>query len=292
MGVPIELASSRAVADPLAAALRLKSETGARGAATTTRLAAGDGWQALEFLCTSGPCDRPYEDAHAAVSITLVRAGLFVYRSHRGLSLMSPGALVLGRPGETFASFYRHGEGSHCLSFRYDPALYEDMARDLGSRGFVRQQLPPLPALAPVLARAERAGSTGESLEEIALALAGAVARLAGSGRDHQPCGRDRARIAGVLHLLSETIGERHDLAALARTAGLSRYHFLRTFKRVTGVTPHQWLLRTRLRRAAARLADGGEPVTHIALEVGFPDLANFIRAFRREFGVSPGRYR
>jgi len=67
--------------------------------------------------------------------------------------------------------------------------------------------------------------------------------------------------------------------------AGISRYHFLRTFKLVTGVTPHQWLLAERW-LAAAR-----DPITAVALDVGFRNLSNFVRTFRAEFGVSPGRY-
>jgi AraC-like DNA-binding protein len=78
----------------------------------------------------------------------------------------------------------------------------------------------------------------------------------------------------------------------LARMAGLSPYHFLRAFKATTGVTPHQWLLRTRLRAAAERLAMTKASVTDIALEVGFEDLSNFTRTFRAEFGASPREYR
>jgi AraC-like DNA-binding protein len=72
----------------------------------------------------------------------------------------------------------------------------------------------------------------------------------------------------------------------------MSPYHFLRTFKLVTGVTPHQWLLRARLRAAAQRLAGGRTPITAIALDVGFDDLSNFIRSFQAEFGRSPRQYR
>src|SRR5262249_4201045 len=59
----------------------------------------------------------------------------------------------------------------------------------------------------------------------------------------------------------------------------------------VTGVPPPQWLLRARLRAAAQRLATRSDPVTAVALDVGFEDLSNFIRSFRAEFGVSPSRY-
>jgi AraC-like DNA-binding protein len=51
-------------------------------------------------------------------------------------------------------------------------------------------------------------------------------------------------------------------------------------------------MLRTRLRDAARRLVASSDPVTEIALDVGFEDLSNFIRSFRAEFGASPGRYR
>ena len=72
----------------------------------------------------------------------------------------------------------------------------------------------------------------------------------------------------------------------------MSPYHFLRTFRAVTGVTPHQWLLRARLRDAAGRLAATSTPVTNVALDVGFDDLSNFTRSFRAEFGASPREYR
>jgi len=78
----------------------------------------------------------------------------------------------------------------------------------------------------------------------------------------------------------------------LAHSAGLSPYHFLRIFKGVTGITPHQWLLRARLRKAAHVLVTAAEAVTNIALDVGFEDLSNFIHSFRAEFGVSPRQYR
>ena len=64
--------------------------------------------------------------------------------------------------------------------------------------------------------------------------------------------------------------------------AQLSPYHFLRSFKAVTGVTPHQWLLRARLRDAAEQLAATSRRSPSIALDVGFDDLSNFTRIFPR----------
>ncbi len=77
-----------------------------------------------------------------------------------------------------------------------------------------------------------------------------------------------------------------------ARAVGLSPFHFLRIFRACFGITPHQYLLRRRLDRAAARLLDGEESVTEIAYAVGFGDLANFIRSFHSSVGCSPRAFR
>ena len=70
--------------------------------------------------------------------------------------------------------------------------------------------------------------------------------------------------------------------------AGISPFHFLRLFSDVLGVTPHQYLVRSRLRHAARRLADDDSPITDIAYDVGFGDLSNFVRTFHRAAGASP----
>ena len=280
----------------MAAALARKVETGGPGAAQGRAVAAGDGWRVRDIVCTSGPRDRPFEEQQGSTSISLVLSGTFVYRSDRGSSLMSAGALVLGNAGETFECSHQHGEGDRCLSLQFDPELFERVAYDAGASrpAFDRDRLPPLRALARLTARARMAAVSDDSFEEIALELAGAVLQVAArarGGRATTPT-RDPARIARVLRRLESRTAEPHTVADLARSAGLSRYHFLRTFKAVTGVTPHQWLLRARLRDAAERLATTRDPVTDVAFDVGFEDLSNFIRTFRAEFGASPGRYR
>jgi transcriptional regulator GlxA family with amidase domain len=131
-----------------------------------------------------------------------------------------------------------------------------------------------------------------DSFEELALEMAGEVIQAAGQVTPDAAAARDSAAIARVLRELERGTAQAHTLERLAHAARLSRYHFLRTFKSATGVTPHQWLLRARLRDAAHRLITTRVPVTEIALDVGFEDLSNFIRSFRTEFGVSPSLYR
>jgi AraC family transcriptional regulator len=81
-------------------------------------------------------------------------------------------------------------------------------------------------------------------------------------------------------------------IAELASIACMSPCHFMRTFRDAVGVTPYQYLLRTRLRYVAIDLGTTNEPVSAIAFDAGFGDLSTFAGMFRRVFGLSPGRYR
>lgn len=80
----------------------------------------------------------------------------------------------------------------------------------------------------------------------------------------------------------------------VARAAGMSPFHFCRTFKRHTSLTPMQFLLRKRLELAKALLknASGNMTISQIATDVGFYDSSNFNKHFKRASGVTPSDYR
>src|SRR6202008_1278335 len=82
------------------------------------------------------------------------------------------------------------------------------------------------------------------------------TALAAGSGSDHPTLTRNaEARVTRAVRAIEHRPDANLSLPALAQESGLSPYHFLRTFERLTGVTPHQYVLRARLRAAATRLA-------------------------------------
>ena len=87
---------------------------------------------------------------------------------------------------------------------------------------------------------------------------------------------------------LDETIS----LEQLAGVAGLSKYHFARAFKQSEGVTPHEYLVRWRVRRARELLAGTELPLSEIALASGFSDQSHFARRFRERVDVTPSCYR
>jgi AraC-like DNA-binding protein/PAS domain-containing protein len=87
---------------------------------------------------------------------------------------------------------------------------------------------------------------------------------------------------------LSESI----DLAAMAAVAGLSVFHFAREFKQSTGVTPHHYLVQTRVERAQDMLARTNLSLSEIALAVGFADQSHLARRFRQFLGTAPREFR
>lgn len=80
-------------------------------------------------------------------------------------------------------------------------------------------------------------------------------------------------------------------LDRLAEVAGLSKYHFLRQFSQVVGMTPGAYLRTLRLCHAARKLRTSNLPILEIALSVGFADHPSFSRAFARHMGMTPSEY-
>jgi transcriptional regulator GlxA family with amidase domain len=117
-------------------------------------------------------------------------------------------------------------------------------------------------------------------------------AAAGGNARSVLPSAADSRRISRVLRHIETHSAEPLGLAGLATVACMSKYHFLRSFRRITGVTPHQYLLGLRLHRAAERLCSSSDPVSAIAWDAGFGDLSTFNAGFRARFGASPGNFR
>jgi AraC-like DNA-binding protein len=280
--------------DLLAAALARKSIAGAPGAFHDTAVAAGDGWRVYDIVCTCGPRDPTAEDQTSTSGLALVLSGSFVARDRHGTSLLGPGSLFLVEAGRCFVCSHQHGEGDRCLSFKFEPELFERIAHDAGAKPeFAHNSLPPLRELSPLTARARMAITRHDLMEEAAFEMVGAAIQLGGRLRRAASAPiHHHGRMTEVLRYMAAHSAAPHKIAGLARMARLSPYHFLRSFKAATGVTPHQWLLRARLREAAEKLAATNAPVTDIALDVGFEDLSNFTRSFRAEFGASPRQFR
>jgi len=249
----------------------------------------------FDFRCSAGPADEPFVEHHSGFNVSYVRRGTFGYRTAGRSYELVAGSLLLGRAGDEFVCSHDHVEGGdECLSFHFAPELAETIG---GRSGIWRSGgVPPLPELMVLgeLAQASAEGRSDIGVDEMGLLFAGRMVEMV-SGRTREPEGaraRDRRRAVEAALYLDECAHEPIDLESTAREAGLSPFHFLRLFSGVLGVTPHQYLVRSRLKRAARLLAEADRSITDIALDVGFGDLSNFVRTFHRAAGVSPRGFR
>ena len=261
-------------------------------------LARGASWSVADVLCTRGPEDRPFEERHAGISISMVVAGTFDYRCANRRELLTPGSLLLGNDEQPFVCSHEHASGDRCVAFKYTPEYFERIAADAGARdvAFPVTRIPPLPELAQLCAGVTSGllAATDVAWGELALIVAARAVTLASLLPVKPVVSRADAggRITEVVRSIERNPDARITIDELAAQAGLSPFHFLRTFRSRTGVTPHQFILRTRLRNAALRLATESAKVVDIAFAAGFGDLSNFNHAFRAEFGVAPRQFR
>ncbi|HWX36089.1 MAG TPA: AraC family transcriptional regulator, partial [Steroidobacteraceae bacterium] len=187
-----------------------------------------------------------------------------------------------------------HVCGDECLSFFLGPELVEAIGDRMET--WRVGAAPPLSELMVLgeLAQAAACGRSDIGLDEVGQWFASRFAEVV-SGRSREPAtvtARDRRRAVETALWIDANSHQEIDLEGAAGQAGISPFHFLRLFANVLGVTPHQYLVRSRLKHAARLLADGDRAITDVAYDVGFGDLSNFVRTFHRAAGNSPRAFR
>jgi AraC-like DNA-binding protein len=247
-----------------------------------------------DFRCSAGPGDTPFAEQHRCHSISFVRKGSFGCESRGRFSELVAGSILVGHPGDEYVCSHDHVCGDECLSF----FLSSELVEAIGDRADIWQigAAPPLPELMVLgeLAQAAADGRSDIALDEVGQLFASRFVEVV-SGRAAKPAkatARDRRRAVETALWIDANSQRLIDLEGAAAQAGISPFHFLRLFSDVLGVTPHQYLVRSRLRHAARLLAENEKSVTDVAYDVGFADLSNFVRTFHRAAGVSPLRFR
>jgi AraC-like DNA-binding protein len=265
----------------------------------TRRIEQRADWSLFEHVCTAGPQDRPFEERHDAFSVAAVMSGTFTYVSERGRALLHPGALLLGNHGACYCCGHEHSTGDVCLSAQFKPDYFAEIAATAAGSSryrFPASMLASRRDMFPETAvfEARRHSRDRLELDEALVRFVTRVVRLL-SGTVAEPIrasALDERRVSRALRHMELHSGEALDLDGLARIAAMSKFHFLRVFRRSIGMTPYQFLLGLRLRRAASRLLASQGPVSTVAFEAGFGDLSTFNATFRQCFGMSPSAFR
>ncbi len=168
---------------------------------------------------------------------------------------------------------------SYFISFRWSRLRRRDLVRAFDGRGRMLQMARWL--------YEDRLGTGPSAKAERHSLLASILTELTRAPRD------DRQEIVSQIHRhIYDHVADRLTLADLAAACGLSKYHFLRRYKRAAGRTPMQDVRAIRIGYARDLLLSTGLPLKEVAPRAGLGDEYSLSRLFRRELGMSPGKFR
>lgn len=226
---------------------------------------------------------------HEAFGLGAIESGVERFRYRGADHLAPPGSLVTMNPDELHTGRAETKGGWRYRMAYIDPDV---AARVTGETGWWFAA-----AVGRDAAGAQRVTALLDTLWHASepLAFDSALFALLGEFRRHAGVPRSAAaegapRFAPVIDYLHANLSRRLTLDELAAVAGLSPFHFLRSFQAHHHATPQQMLMALRLYEAKRLLAAGVAPA-QVALAAGLTDQAHLTRAFSRRYGVTPSRY-
>ncbi|WP_198148336.1 helix-turn-helix transcriptional regulator [Elstera litoralis] len=216
---------------------------------------------------------------HEGFGIGLIHRGAQKSLSGRGMVEAGPGQVITVNPGEVHDG-RPIGDGGRFWTMLYlTPAAMARAAAEIDPSlsGDIEFTEPVLPHAAPATGLFTANGDALFQEERLLLLLAGLLRRKP-EVAEAVPPGLRHARA-----LIDSDPGAPLHLSDLAEVAGLSRFQIVRSFMRLTGLTPHAYLVQRRL-QYARRLMDEALPLAEVAVAAGFADQSHFTRLFARQF--------
>lgn len=254
--------------------------------------AAGDGIEVFSYV---GPAWHLARHAHEDFQLTLYSGPPHRFEVAGREAIGSPRSAVVIQSGEPHSSRPGSDDAIHLRGLYVSPAAFEAVASSLWQgRGSVcfRESVIDAPSAIAELERAHRSFEGGDlgGHESLTVALGEILRRLATPFGAERPVDAEHAGITRVRDFLHAHLADEVTLDQLARIAGLSRYHVIRSFRRRFGTTPFAYQRTLRLHRAREVLAHGG--AIRDAVAAGrYADPSHLGRAFFSCYGVTPGRY-
>jgi AraC family transcriptional regulator len=218
----------------------------------------------------------------------------------RQMPLVVPGSLTFFPPGVTLRTVPPAASpGARFVQVVWDMDLYSTLLPELGAavsrfEFLYALQDPLLGQIVTSLAQEIEGGFADRILiESLGTALCIRIARRF-VGRLPLPTrhGLSPERLRRARGYVEAHLDEDLSLTVLADIACLSPYHFSRSFKEAAGVGPQRYVIQRRIERAKRLLRQTHQPLALIAQEAGFADQSHLTQMFRREMGVTPGRFR
>jgi AraC family transcriptional regulator len=232
---------------------------------------------------------------YSQAALGVVISGSFDYSAQNHVATAVPGTVILGNPGDYFSCRTWEGRGNLRQVVYFHEEFLGEVAYDCGleSASFQVTSIPPGRTSAALFGRMRRLALHSEDRDVAAYELAEKALHASRPGlRAVWVSSRNQRRVLSIVRHLERYYHEPCSLTSLAGLARLSPYYFLRVFRKVTGQSPIQYVMSTRLRAAANDLLVSNTPIAEIALNTGFNDISHFNASFRTVFGRTPRHWR
>ena len=268
-----------------------------------------------DVRCRPGDTCTSAEETTSTNDIVFPRSGCFVRHAHRRQTVADANTVLFFRIHEPYRISHPMSCGDDCTCLSFAPDVLTDAYRTFESSVADHPDDPfrvtrtlstadtfmALYQLRRTIGRLRCAGNGSSSLliDEAAIQLLETLARVGAQSKTRSNraarvtttrAHRELAENARVV--LSERMSDPLTLPRIARRVHSSPFHLARVFRRMTGLSLHQYLTRLRLRAALERLDDDESDLTALALSLGFASHSHFSDVFRREFNVTPSVFR
>lgn len=233
--------------------------------------------------------------SHTVYEICLIQQGSVDWFVERKTCHVPPGSIFLTRPDEQHGSHKGVFEPCSLRWFQVDPNRAPAIAPLIRQADDLTRCTWPADARLEalhetMLEECRRPRADSERMFEALLSLT--LNLIFRAEREHAGKGAMHPAVARAIARIEDQPTTRWSLHALAEASGVSRTRLQQLFERDIGISPVAYAMRLRLQRAQHLLRETDQPVTQIALELGFSSSQHFATTFRRQYGMSPTRYR
>lgn len=227
--------------------------------------------------------------------------GAYCVRPEDSESYVAPGRIALINPGQVHSGVLEKGVRTTYNMLYVDTPLMLDASREILQGDEIHPEFRSVvihdPALFDKLQRLvtmlARGGEDEQRLKKdsaVVEALSALISGYGGIPKGGDAPGDPHRGVRRAMEFLDEDLSKKITLENVADSVGLSRYHFLRVFKKAIGVPPHVYRTQRRI-DAAKRFLRQGMPLADVALETGFTDQSHFTNKFRQFTGATPRQY-
>ncbi len=268
-----------------------------------------DVYRILDFRCHCNICSITDTEYNKNLCISFVRKGFFEYRTFRRNDEVHIGRILISKPG--FEHITRHIDNQPDIStvFEFKQSFFERLKREyFPEAGWFLQNndMHALLLACPIetdylhhliMQLVQKRKVEGLQIDELVMQLLNKVLHVLANAtevtsvpeklKQHHLGTIERAK-----EYMMNNFNENISLNELAEHCFVSPFHFSRIFKSILNVSPHQYLLSTRLQHAKVLLSSTEKPVSDIAFESGFNSLEHFVTAYKQVFRLTPSQQR